>query len=147
MLDVIWLLSCNQSKPGHLPPEMLHPRCDCTCKFVSANNVRAQIQAECTIGKLNNAFTKKGKAHIFEAIGYTLDDPEVLIAEYERQAKEKYGRGEYIISELKDYGLIINIEIILSGNGKTRYIKSGWQVFPTGRIFCVTIFAGWSRKK
>lgn len=88
-----------------------------------------------------------GKTHLFEGLGFTIDDIPYLVSEYERQAQEKYSRGDYVLYKLKDYGQIINIYITISGNGKTRIYKSGWLVHPLGYIHCTTPFAGFGGKK
>ncbi len=84
--------------PGHLPPEILHPRCDCTYKFVAASQVKRQARAICPIGKFNSYMFKEkgikgGKDIPYLDLGFDIEDSAFLAMEYERQAKEKYTHG------------------------------------------------------
>lgn len=145
----------TNAMPGHLPPNMLHPRCDCTVKFVSASQVRLQVRAFSPISKFNGfAFKEKGikggKNNPYEDLGFDIDDSEYLAKEYERQAKERYAQGQYVLhkaqtDESKKHGQTINMVIELSWNGKTRKMLSGWMVHPLGLIVLATPFLGYVR--
>ena len=80
---------------------------------------------------------------MFESFGYTMEDSEWLKAEYERQAKQKYLNGDYIIRGLNpQYGQDINIVIeLLTPIGRRVEIISGWKVHPLGLITCNTPLA------
>ena len=77
---------------------------------------------------------------LFEDWGYGIMDSEWLIAEYIRQGKEKYERGEFMLHKLDNYGQQINIEIKLPRTDKigTVTFTSGWMVYPNGVIELVT---------
>ncbi|MGN1040957.1 MAG: hypothetical protein ACI4QL_05960 [Candidatus Fimimonas sp.] len=67
-----------------------------------------------------------------------------LQQEYCRQAQEKYAAGLFMLNKLNDYGQRINIEITLprkDGKGTVTF-KSGWMVYPDGRISLITPYAG-----
>ena len=86
----------------------------------------------------------KGKAAMFESWGYTAADSKWMMAEYERQAKEKYIAGEYWLGELNSYGQRINIYITIprkDGTGSLTY-KTGWIAEPNGKIRLVTPYGG-----
>ena len=71
--------------------------------------------------------------------GYTIEDSEYLKAEFERQAREKYMRGEYYLKDLKPQGQLINIPIELTPPmQEATFVVTGWRVLPNGNIKCVT---------
>ena len=141
--------------PGHLPPEMLHPRCDCRYEFIASSQVRRQAQAICPINKFNGYVFKEkgikgGKDIPYLDLGFNIDDSAFLAAEYERQAKERYAQGQYVLhkkqtEKSKTFGQTINIMIELTGNGKTRRMLSGWMVHPLGLIVLATPYLGYVR--
>ena len=106
------------------------------------------ISVYCAIGKFSGyVFSEKyvdnGKKELFESLGYTIENSEWLKAEYERQAKQKYSNGDYIIRGLNpQYGQDINIVIeLLTPIGRRVEIISGWKVHPLGLITCNTPLA------
>ena len=136
--------------PGHLPPEILHPRCDCRYEFIASSQVRRQAQAICPINKFNGYVFKEkgikgGKDIPYLDLGFNIDDSAFLAMEYERQAKEKYTNGEYVLNRKDEYGQRVDIVIELTGNGKTRKMLSGWMVHPLGLITSATPFSGYVR--
>lgn len=84
--------------------------------------------------------SKPNGKKLFEDWGYGIMDSEWLIAEYIRQGKEKYERGEFMLHKLDNYGQQINIEIKLPRKDKigTVTFTSGWMVYPNGVIELVT---------
>ena len=123
---------------------LLHPNCDCSLKNIST----PIISVYCAIGKFSGyVFSEKyvdnGKKELFESLGYTIEDSEWLKAEYERQAKQKYLNGDYIIRGLDpQYGQNINIIIELTTpTGRNVQFISGWKVHPLGMITCNTPLA------
>lgn len=68
-------------------------------------------------------------------------DTEYLINEYCRQAKEKYANGEFKLGILDVYGQRINIDIVIPKKDGSRVytFKSGWMVYPDGKIQLVTV--------
>ncbi len=123
---------------------LLHPYCDCNLKSVFNPN----IEAYCSVQKFSGyvfseKYAKNGKKKLFESFGYTIDDSEWLKEEYERQARNKYLNGDYIIRGLNpQYGQDINIIIELStSNGRNVQLISGWKVHPLGLITCNTPLA------
>ena len=138
---------------GHLPPEMLHPRCDCTYEFVAASQVKEQARAICSVNKFRGfvfqqSGIKDGKDTPYLDLGFDINDSEYLSKEYERQAKERYAQGQYVLhkkqtEKSKTFGQTINIMIELTGNGKTRKMLSGWMVHPLGLIVLATPYLGY----
>lgn len=139
--------------PGHLPPEMLHPRCDCTYEFVAASQVKEQARAICSVNKFSGfvfqqSGIRAGKDTPYLDLGFDINDSEYLSKEYERQAKERYEQGQYVLhkkqtEKSKTFGQTINIVIELTGNGKTRKVRSGWMVHPLGLIVLATPYLGY----
>lgn len=74
---------------------------------------------------------------------------EELVQIYQKQAAQKYARGEYTLGKADEWGQRINIEIELPGigdaAGRTSYIKSGWMIGEDGSITLNTPFAGFTR--
>ena len=123
---------------------LLHPHCDCSLKNLS-NPI---VQAYCVIGKFSGyifseKYAKNGKKALFESFGYTIENSEWLKTEYERQAKQKYANGDYLIRGLDPkYGQDINIVIDLTtSTGRNVQFISGWKVHPLGLITCNTPLA------
>ncbi len=116
----------------------------CHCKLASVTNIN--FKAECPIEKFTNyAFKhreKNDKKNLFEQLGYGKIDAEWLQKEYCRQAQEKYTNGNFTLNKLDDYGQRINIEITLPRKNKNENVtfKTGWMVYPDGRIVLVTPF-------
>ncbi len=125
---------------GKSPQNPLHPNCH--CQVVGIPNITAK--AECPIEK----FTKyvfvpsniDDKKQLFELWGYDTMDSEYLQQEFIKQAKLAYSVGDYELGLLNEYGQRINIAITLKRKDKNEYItfRSGWMVYPNGRIVLVT---------
>jgi hypothetical protein len=125
---------------------LLHPHCDCKLNGIAKPN--GKITASCVIGKFSGyvfseKYEKNGKKALFEGLGFRINDSEWLKAEYERQAREKYLNGDYIIRGLNpQFGQDINIVIELTTpTGRDVQIISGWKVHPLGVITCNTPLA------
>lgn len=125
---------------------LLHNNCD--CELIKIAKPTKQIKAVCNVNKFRGyVFSEKyitnGKKELFESLGFSIEDSQVLKDEYESQAKEKYLNGDYIIRGLSPkYGQDINIAIELnSSTGKNINFISGWKVHPLGLITCNTPLA------
>ena len=71
--------------------------------------------------------------------GFTIEDSVYLKNEFERQAREKYLRGNYELGKLNEYGQRITIEIKLKSSVKDDIVlKTGWMIRPLGYITCNT---------
>ena len=80
---------------------------------------------------------------MFESWGYSIIDSQYLQQEFVRQAQLAYSAGEYILGVLDDHGQRINISITLkTATGEYVTFKSGWMVYPNGRIVLITPFGG-----
>ena len=76
-------------------------------------------------------------------LGFLKEDSGYLQNEYEKQAKEKYTNGEYILGKLDKYGQRISITINVSTATHTSIkLVSGWLVHPLGLIACTTPLGG-----
>ena len=72
-------------------------------------------------------------------LGFLKEDSEYLKSEYEKQAKEQYLKGNYILGKLDRYGQRITITIHLRNGVK---MQSGWLVHPLGVLICTTSLGG-----
>lgn len=123
---------------------LLHNNCD--CYLIPADDT-GSIRAFCPIEKFTEYifspnYILNGKKMLFESYGYSIYDSWLLKLEYEKQATEKYLKGEYKIENLDNYGQNISIIIELSCSSGMRTIKSGWKIHPLGLITCSTPFTG-----
>ena len=77
---------------------------------------------------------------MFESWGYSIIDSQYLQQEFIKQAKLAYSVGEYELGKLDKYGQRINIVIKLKRKNKEGSItfRSGWMVYPNGRIVLTT---------
>jgi len=90
-----------------------------------------------------------GKDVVFENLGYTAGDSQMLANLYTNQAAAKYASGNYTLGKLDSFRQRINIEIELGGigsaTGRTSFIQSGWMIRPDGTITLNTPFSGFTR--
>lgn len=135
---------------NNMPRLPQHEYCHCMALPKSALAVQRQAEAVCAYEKFSRYALdptnsgNKGKAAMFESWGYTAVDSGWLVAEYERQALEKYIAGEYMLGVLNMHGQRISIQVTLSrknGIGTVTF-TTGWMVEPNGRIRLVTPYGG-----
>ena len=123
-----------------------HPNCDCGQKTIS--KPKNESRATCDIRKFteyifDERYRNKGKNKLFALLGFLKEDSVYLQSEYEKQAKEKYTNGNYILGKLDKYGQRINITINVSTATHTGIkLVSGWLVHPLGLITCTTPLGG-----
>ena len=84
------------------------------------------------------------KEKLFEKWGYTIDDAKWLQAEIERQGREKYIAGNYVLGKLDLWGQRINItiEIQRKDTGGIVSFETGWMLKPNGKIILNTPYGG-----
>lgn len=139
-LDGCYLVSSN------CPESKIHPNCDCKQLGVDFEKVSKNAEAFLPISKLDKyVYSEKyfdnGKRHIFESIGFDKDSLYSLKTLFEKQAKENYLGGRYVLKKLDKYGQRITITVEIKG----RKIKSGWMLCPEGKIRNITPFGGWAK--
>ncbi len=125
---------------GKCPQKPLHQNCH--CYTIDIPSITAK--ADCPIEK----FTKyvfvsslvDDKRQLFELWGYDIMDSKYLQQEFIKQAKLAYSVGDYELGLLNEYGQRINIAITLNrkdNNGQVTF-RSGWMVYPNGKIVLTT---------
>ncbi|MDE6275234.1 MAG: hypothetical protein K2M75_01705 [Clostridia bacterium] len=127
------------------PKYPLHPNCHCFLIDIP----KPKITVECPERKfIEYIFAAKGKVNgkmqMFMDWGYSKIDSKYLLKELERQAKEKYSNGNFILGLLNEYGQRISIPTELerkNGKGKVSFL-SGWMVYPDGNIQNTTPYGG-----
>lgn len=128
----------------NMPLYPQHPFCDCMLMAIS--KPVTEIFAYCSLGKFTDYIFKrsnsKGKTELFGKWGFSIKDSEILKSEYEKQAKEKYLKGDYTLQVLNNFGQRITISIELKIENKNVKIKTGWMVHPLGLITCATPYSG-----
>ena len=115
-----------------------HPNCHCK-KFKKSPHA---VTAFCNLDKFTGySFTDSEKGPFMEKLGFTVDYSEYLKSEFERQAKEKYISGDYILGKLNQHGQRINIKVtVFNKFNQEKYFITGWMVRPNGLITCNTPF-------
>lgn len=73
-------------------------------------------------------------------MGYDIIDSQYLQQEFIKQARLSYSVGDYELGKLDKHGQRITIEIKLKRKDKEGYVafKSGWMVYPNGKIILTT---------
>ena len=135
---------------GKAPPWPHHPFCHCTLEEIPYAVVQLNASAYSDYGKFDPyLFNTPGtythnKEKLFALWGYTVADARWLQAEMERQAKEKYLAGNYVLGKLNKDGQRISIRIEIprkTGDGTVSFI-SGWMVEPDGKLRLTTPYGG-----
>lgn len=133
VLDNCWF---NKSIMPKLPQ---HEKCHCTANKIAAPTENI-VSAECPINKFTGyIFSEKyvlnGKKALFELLGFTINDSEMLQKEFEKQARKCYANSEYKLGILNENGQHIDIEIVIERTGfKPAKFVSGWMVRSKGKI-------------
>lgn len=123
-----------------------HINCDCLQMLIS--KPVNEVVAICSIKKFtdyifSDKYINLGKNKLFSILGFSKDDSKYLKDTYERQAKEKYLKGEYVLGKLDNFGQRISITIDLnSGSRSNLKFISGWLIHPLGKIVCTTPLGG-----
>ena len=140
---------CFFTEDAH-PPCPHHPYCHCTLDPIDYALILTNAAAHSDYSKFDPyLFNTTGtyphnKEKLFKAWGYTIDDAHWLQAELERQAREKYISGEYILGKLNKDGQRISIRIEIprkDGTGTVSFL-SGWMVYPNGKLRLITPYGG-----
>lgn len=125
------------------PEAPLHDNCHCKAERIGNITVKADCPIIKFTGYIFNDYYKDGKAQIFNNLGYTISDSAFLKSEMEKQAYIAYSSGQYTLHKLDSFGQQINIQITLNGkNGMQISFKSGWMVYPDGKIVLITPYGG-----
>ena len=125
-----------------IPKLPLHHKCHCYTTEISPITAKT----ECPIEKFSEyVFVPSlinDKKQLFELWGYDIMDSQYLQQEFIKQAKLAYSVGEYELGLLNEYGQRINIVITLKRKDKNEHItfRSGWMVYPNGKIILTTPF-------
>ncbi len=84
------------------------------------------------------------KEKLFNSWGYTIDDAKWLQSEIEKQALQKYIKGDYKLGLLNQFGqrISIRIEIPRKDTGEMVSFTTGWSVLPNGQIKLNTPYGG-----
>ncbi len=78
---------------------------------------------------------------MFEEWGFTIADSRRLKIVMEQLAYYAYLAGEYELGKLDRYGQRINIAVTITDkNGRQLSFKTGWMVYPDGKIKLITPF-------
>ncbi len=139
---VCTVLSGDYFPSFNMPVYPQHRHCD--CMLFSISKLTLQAKANCALEKFTEyvfgeKYKDNGKIKLFKQLGFTVEDSEYLKSELEKQAKQKYLRGDYVLGNLNEHGQRITIEIKLKSPVKDDIIlKTGWMVRPLGYITCNT---------
>ena len=144
---VCTVLSGDYFPTFNMPLYPQHPHCD--CMLFSISKPTLQAVATCDVRKFSDylfgeKYANNGKVKLFKLLGFTVNDTEYLLTEFEKQAKQKYLSGDYILGKHDQYGQHITIAItgLKSSLKGGIIIKTGWMVRPLGLITCNTPLGG-----
>ncbi len=116
----------------------------CDCNESAIETPYEQSVAERDIRKFseyvfNEKYKVNGKNKLFWLLGFHKEDSAYLKSEYEKQAKQKYLKGDYTLGKLDNFGQRINVTIDLATPTHTDIkLITGWMVHPLGKITCTT---------
>lgn len=139
---VCTVLSGDYFPSFNMPLYPQHPHCD--CMLLSISKPTSQAVANCALEKFTGyvfgeKYKDNGKIKLFKDLGFTVEDSEYLKSEFEKQAKQKYINGNYVLGRLNEYGQRITIDIKLKSPTKDDIIlRTGWMIRPLGYITCNT---------
>lgn len=123
---------------------LYHPNCHCREIGIQKPGL-GNIELITTKGKVEYLFTKKFN-EVIKPMGYSLDDKNEIIKLYEKLAKEAFSSGNYVIRTHNEFGVAITLYYQFPGKnekiGRYYNIKSGWIIFPNGKIKANTIMGG-----
>lgn len=143
-LDNCWFSDDNKL----LLPQ--HPFCHCTLIPLSIDRVLNEAYSSSDYSKFDpylfdpeNEY-KHGKDKLFRICGYDVEDSNWLKAEFEKQAREKYIAGEYILGKLNENGQRISIRVEIPRKDKEGTVSflTGWMAEPFGKIKLTTPYGG-----
>ena len=88
----------------------------------------------------------KDKAHLLKELGYTSNDYLKVIETTKNLVQEEYIKGNYSFKAHDEMGyrigFVLNFPGINEDIGKIYKIKTGWSVFPNGKLKCNTLIGG-----
>ena len=128
----------------------LHEKCHCHLESIDYAIVQRCATANSNYKKFDpylfntNQAYFHGKEKLFAKWGYTVEHAKWLQTEMERQAREKYIIGDYVLGRLDVFGQRIKITIEIpkrTGEGTVSFI-SGWMVQPKGELKLNTPYGG-----
>lgn len=132
------------------PPCPHHPYCRCALDPIPYAVVLMNATSYSDYSKFDpylfdpeNTY-RHGKNRVFESWGYSVSDSIWLKNEIERQALEKYVKGDYTLGVLDQYGQRIGIrtEIPRKDGAEDVSFLTGWTVYPNGQIRLNTPYGG-----
>ncbi len=143
-LDNCWFWDSKTPKHPH------HLFCHCILEELPYSMVLAQARADADYRKFDPyLFNTDGtqthhKEDMLKQWGYTVEDSMWLHQEFIRQGLEKYIKGEYDLGLLNEHGQRINIAIEIPRKDipDKAAFRTGWMVYPNGKIQLVTPYGG-----
>ena len=143
-LDGCWFSEDNTPK---IPQ---HPHCHCNLEPIDFELVEEKAVSHCDYSKFDpylfdpEDFYQHGKQKMFESWGYTIEDSMWLKKECEKQALEKYKKGDYKLGKLNEHGQRISIRITIPRKNNNDFVSfiTGWNVHPNGKITLNTPLGG-----
>lgn len=123
-------------------PGLYHFRCHCKEALIEVYDIE-QIILLVDPGKINWLFSDKG--NWIRSFGHAPNDQFINLL-YDL-IKNAYFTGSYETLSHDKYGFKINLFITIPGknekSGKYYNVKSGFMIFPNGKLKCNTLIGGW----
>lgn len=123
---------------------LYHPNCHCK-KIAIDNPTTNDIELIIPDGKIEWMIRDKG--HLLKEMGYKENEFEEVVIIIGDLIREEFIKGNYITRIHDKYGfkigfLINNFPGKNEDQGKFYKIKSGWTIFPNGKLKCNTFLGG-----
>lgn len=88
----------------------------------------------------------KDKSHILTALGYRESEYIEAVETIKNLVAKKYIDGDYIFKAHDEKGFRVGFVIDFPGknedSGKIYKLKTGWSIFPNGKLKCNTLIGG-----
>ncbi len=147
-INQCWFKNENGKKPEEFntngPPNLYHPNCHCN-KLAIAKPKISDVKFIIPDGKV--AWMIKDKGHLLKELGYNESDFLEVVEKLKDLVSQEYLNGNYYIKAYDNKGFRIGL-ILQNFPGKrdkeNKYykIKTGWTIFPNGKLKCNTLIGG-----
>ena len=122
---------------------LYHPRCH--CEEIAIEPIAEYIKFIIPVGKID--WLVNDKAHLLSVMGYKVTDVNEVLEIIKKLTAEQYVAGNYEKKVFDEKGFRIGIVIDkFPGKGEKRgklyKVKSGWTIFPNGKLKSNTLIGG-----
>ncbi len=125
-------------------PDYTHPYCKCE----QIPTAPPEPTLDFPMRKITDYLFVK-KRGLMYSMGYSEEDAKEVYQMIATNAKEQFKQGKYFLNALDNHGQKVNILLAFPGKrekeGHVYWIKTGWTVYPNGKLHQNTPFGGWAK--